>query len=119
MDRLVINAERGQRSCTSVASAFPDAQQVLSKAHSAYSYCPGDTPLSETRGRQKGQKGEPVYVKWNLEIKFLPGGFLLCFIFYSCLCAWGVGCAHRAGIGGGGVDPRSADYQEPKQNLKL
>ena len=62
IEKLVIDGARKQESCTSVASELPDAWHVPSKPHSTFfgTYCPGDTGLSETRGRQQGQKGESI-----------------------------------------------------------
>lgn len=54
--------------------------------------------LVETRGRQQGQKGEPINATCNSETYCSPGGFLFClslfiFIYFTIFL-----CARRAGI---------------------
>ncbi|MXQ91823.1 hypothetical protein E5288_WYG019799 [Bos mutus] len=58
IEKLVIDGARKQESRTSAASVLPGERHVPSKPHSAFfgTHCPGDTGLSETRGRQQGQK---------------------------------------------------------------
>lgn len=86
VEKLVIDGARRQESCTSVELELPCIGHVLSKLHSSFlgTYCPGDTGLSETRGRQQGQKNEPVFFTWNSETYCSPGGFLFYFL-YACI----------------------------------
>ena len=80
----MIDGARKQESRTSAASVLPGERHVPSKPHSAFfgTHCPGDTGLSETRGRQQGQKGEPINATGNSETYCSPGGFLFCLSLY-------------------------------------
>lgn len=89
----MIDGARKQKSPISAASVMPGEWHVPSKPHSAFfgTHCPGDTGLSETRGRQQGQKGEPINATCNSETYCSPGGFLFClslfiFIYFTIFC---------------------------------
>lgn len=100
----MIDGARKQESCTSAASVMPGEWHVPSKPHSAFFgvHYPRDTGLSEARGRQQGQKGEPINATCNLETYCSLGGFLFCsslfifiYLFFTIFLY-----AHIAGIGG-------------------
>ena len=109
----MIDGARKQESRTSAASVMPGEWHVPSKPHSAFfgTHCPGDTGLSETRGRHQGQKGEPINATGNSETYCSLGGFLFCLrvertvddflITYSLSkmgkCSRGTCCFHRNG----------------------